>query len=152
VEQADELETEDLRQLSGLGNLSISLNNEVVRRLQTVMVQFAFFGPGRAAGTVDFTHQITADYLAARYAATLLRRDLQAAANGSNGARTDASVLTRAMRNAVGSVELVPHSLFCRALAREIHNDATLDRLFRALRDQETTDRSRTVLSILTPA
>jgi hypothetical protein len=138
---SDGLDADALRQLSGLANVAISLNDEVVRRLQTVIVQFAFFGPGRKSGSVDFTHQITADYLAARYAASLLKRELIGPDGGELS--RDPAVLTRAMRKAVGSMEILPHSLFCRALARQIRNDAKLDRLFRALRDDDAPGRTR---------
>ena len=51
----------------------LAVPHSAIRRL-TALVQFAFFGAGRHAGTVDFTHPILAGYLAARYALILLRR------------------------------------------------------------------------------
>jgi hypothetical protein len=145
-EDSDGMLADDLRQLSGLSHVSINLNAEVVRRLQTVIVQFAFFGPGRKAGCVDFTHDITADYLAARYAVTVLSRELL-----GNGHDPDPQALRRAMQKAVGGREIVPHSLFCRSLAREIQRHERLDRLFRSPREPAPVSergRAESVLSL----
>ncbi|HEX6000096.1 MAG TPA: hypothetical protein VFZ16_11995, partial [Hyphomicrobiaceae bacterium] len=128
---ADGLGVDELRNLYGRLYASANLADPDVERLLTVLVQFAFFGAGRHAGTVDFTHHILADYLAGRYAVRLLRDGVR-----HNGARPSASDTTllpsplsdarrpiNAFRQAIGTAPFVAGSPFHRTLASGIDAD-----------------------------
>ena len=106
-------------------------------RLLTVLVQFAFFGQGRHAGSVDFTHHILADYLAARYAVRLLRPAAEQQAERAAGRRSALSEATRrisAFRQAIGTAPYQAASLFHRYIALQLQRDAALEALVHSLR------------------
>jgi len=135
----ESLSTEDIGKLSGLVNVPFQLNAEVVSRLRTVMIQLAFFGPGRKAGSVDFTHQILADYFAARHAVKLLKRESRSCTyTESEGATSQYHLpaFEAAMRKALGTNNIAKNSLFFRYLAREIRRDPQLWSLLEATRSQ----------------
>jgi hypothetical protein len=131
---------EQLRDFYGQIYASSELDDEGVHRLQTVLIQFAFFGPGRLAGSIDFTHHILADYMASRHATALLRREAEKQAErtavGQRASLSDLQRQTSAFRQAIGTAEFILGSLFHRSLAREIQRDPRLRDLMRALRDR----------------
>jgi hypothetical protein len=73
----------------------------------------------------------------------LLRRELhlngETSAAAGNGP-ADPAAVRHALQKALGTADVVPHSLFCRYLAREIQRDSHLDRLFRSLGEAQGTD------------
>jgi len=96
-------------------------------RVLTAIVQFAFFGAGKKAGAVDFSHPILAEHLAAGYALVLLRRAaerLAAVADASGLSR--AATLKASVRQALGTAKLEPGSVFCRTLQRGLLRQAPL--------------------------
>lgn len=142
-----------IRELPGLATLPFGLNSEVVHRLRTVIVQFAFFGPGRKAGCVDFAHPILRDYLAARYAVATLKSALcendallkpkRADGTGNNGtARMICEVLDAYAHR--------PHSMFCRYIAREAGRDPTLSNCLPLSRPHPALQVSLNPVSIVT--
>jgi hypothetical protein len=128
----------ELRDVFGRSYTASSLADPDVDRLLTVLVQFAFFGPGRRAGSVDFTHHILADYLAARYAVRLLRsaidRQAPAGAASARSALSDAKRPGNAFRQAIGTAPLVAGSLFHRYIAVQLQRDPALRELVHSLR------------------
>ena len=80
------------------------------------LVQFAFFGLGERAGSVDFSHPLLGEYLAGRYALRLLGQSHSAGA----------------IRQAVGPLPVVPDSGFDRFMTRAVEAD---DALHQALVD-----------------
>jgi len=128
---------EHLRDFYGPTYASSDLDEDSARRLQTVLVQFAFFGPGRLAGSLDFTHDILADYMASRHAVGLLRREaerhVKRTAAGQRAILSDLQRQTSAFRQAIGTAEFAAGSLFHRSLAREIGRDPMLRTLMSAL-------------------
>lgn len=131
------LGVDDLRNFYGRLYAGSNLDDPEVERLLTVLVQFAFFGQGRHAGSVDFTHHILADYLAARYAVRLLRNAAgQEAADGA-GRRPSLSDATRrvsAFRQAIGTAPYRPDSLFHRYVALQLQREPSLKQLVHTLR------------------
>jgi hypothetical protein len=127
---ADGFKLDDLRNFYGRTYASSDLADADVGRLTTVLVQFAFFGRGRHAGSVDFTHHILADYLAARYAVALLRNAIaqeeQAGAGRQSRGLSDVTRRVSAMRQAIGTAPFVEGSLFHRYIAQEMGRDAKL--------------------------
>jgi hypothetical protein len=91
------------------------------QRLATALVQFAFFGAGRRAGVVDFTHPILAEYLAGLYAAGLLARVSRQGATGSP--LSQLAVMRGSIQEAIGAVPIVPGSVFHRTLTRAVRAD-----------------------------
>lgn len=128
---------EDVRELFGNSYVAVDPTDPELKRLMTVVVRFAFFGPGRKAGTVDFTHPILGDYLAARYAAAMLQRE--AAAGGH-----DAAAQTALVARAIGAAEIGPQSVFLRYLAREARHDKAVRSLLE--RAQAHLGRSKSAL------
>lgn len=90
------------------------------RHLVTALVQFAFFGPGRRGGEVGFAHPIMAEYLASRYAVTLVRDRI--GKPGRFGGSDAGSVLG----HAVGDRPMAPGALFERYFRREMAHDGRL--------------------------
>jgi hypothetical protein len=114
---------DDARDLIAIGGTRANGDNGVLRRLRTTLVRFAFFGPGRKVGALDFTHEILAEYFAARYALLKIDTALHAFADGQNGngaAHGDLTALQTTVRMAIGTVEVVPCSLFHRYFARRL--------------------------------
>ncbi len=132
------LGVDDLRNFYGRTYASTDLDDPDVERLLTVLVQFAFFGQGRSAGSVDFTHHILADYLAGRYAVRLLRvaaaQRGAAEAAGRSPTVADATRPIGAFRQAIGTAPFAQGSLFHRYIALQIEADATLAAFVRSLR------------------
>ena len=128
----------DLRGFYGRAYASADLTDPEVERLLTLLVQFAFFGPARQPGAIDFTHHILADYLAGRYAVRLLRSAIERPAAGAGaGARSVLADATRpisAFRQAIGTAPFAAGSLFHRTIAREMAHDAALKALVLSLR------------------
>jgi hypothetical protein len=133
-----ELGIDDVRGVYGRTYASADLADPDAERLLTLLVQFAFFGPARQPGAIDFTHHILADYLAGRYAARLLRgvidRPAPGGTPGALSALADATRPMTAFRQAIGTVPFIAGSLFHRTVAREIAGDAGLKALVDSLR------------------
>jgi hypothetical protein len=132
------LVVDDMRGFYGRAYASADLTDPDVERLLTLLVQFAFFGPARQPGAIDFTHHILADYLAGRYAVRLLRGVVdRSAPTGVQGARSVLADATRplsAFRQAIGTAPFAAGSLFHRTIAREMAEDAALKALVMSLR------------------
>jgi hypothetical protein len=96
------------------------------RHLSTALVQFAFFGAGRRAGVVDFTHPILADYLAALHAVAVLSRAAEAAATSSALSRL--ALLKGAVHEAFGAADSVAGSVFERTVQRAVRQAPVLQR------------------------
>jgi hypothetical protein len=114
---------DDARDLVSIGGGRGGSDNGVLRRLRTTLVRFAFFGPGRKVGALDFTHEILAEYFAARYGLLKIETALDAFAGGHDGEDTaygDMAALLGTVKLAVGTVEVVPCSLFHRYFARRL--------------------------------
>ncbi len=134
---AADLGVDDLRNFYGRLYAGSSLDDPEVERLLTVLVQFAFFGQGRHAGSVDFTHHILADYLSARYAVRLLRLAAEQEAADGAGRRPSLSDATRrvsAFRQAIGTAPYQAASLFHRYIALQLQREPALAALVRSLR------------------
>jgi hypothetical protein len=124
-----ELSVEEARELVAIGRTGGTRNEDVLRRLRVALVRFAFFGAGRRAGSLDFTHEILADYFAARYAVLMIARALSAherVMNTEAMTSSGLSALRNAVKGAVGTAEVAPSSLFRRYFARELARDAGL--------------------------
>ena len=124
-----ELTVGDARDLIAIGRPGNGGDEGVLRRLRVALVRFAFFGAGRRSGSVDFTHEILADYFAARYAVSMIARALRAhegvmdtEAMTSSGL----SALRNAVKGAIGPAEVATNSLFQRYFARELKRDPGL--------------------------
>jgi hypothetical protein len=128
------LSVDDLRDFYGRLYASGSLDDDETERLLRVLVQFAFFGQGRRAGSVDFTHHILADYLAARYAVRLLRNAAEAEAAGRRPSLSDATRRVSSFRQAIGTAPYQPGSLFHRYIAAQLRREPALRDLVRALK------------------
>jgi hypothetical protein len=130
------LGVDDLRDFYGRIYAGSNLDDPDVERLLTVLVQFAFFGQGRHAGSVDFTHHILADYLAGRYAARLLRlaAEQQARAGVRSPTPSDATLRVSAFRQAIGTAPYQSGSLFHRTIALHLQREPALKRLVQSLR------------------
>jgi hypothetical protein len=124
----DGLSVDDASRLIAMGRSNKSESDDVLRRLRVALVRFAFFGAGRKAGSLDFTHEILADYFAARYAVSMIARALRSheAMDAEGMTASGLSALRNAVKGAIGAGEVAPHSLFQRYFAREIARDATL--------------------------
>lgn len=130
-----EIQVDDLRDVLGASYVDGKLAADDTDRVLTSIVQFAFFGAGKKAGAVDFSHPILAEHLAAGYALTLLRRAADAASQmPPSNALSRINLLRGAVRQALGSAKLDPASVFCRALVRGIARDASLADLLRSTR------------------
>jgi hypothetical protein len=118
---AKEIDVDDLRDAVGPAYVDSSLAADENDRVLTTVVQFAFFGAGKRAGAVDFSHPILAEHLAAGYALTLLRGAAKrmASMGGATG-MAQANLIKGAVRQALGSAKLDEETVFFRALARGI--------------------------------
>jgi len=122
------LSVDDARDLIAIGRSGKS-DDDVLRRLRVALVRFAFFGAGRKSGSLDFTHEILADYFAARYAVSMILRALRAHEGMMDTQGMTASGLSslrNAVKGAVGASELAPGSLFQRYFARELGRNPSL--------------------------
>lgn len=136
---AGALGVDDMRGVYGRAYASGDLADPDMERLLTLLVQFAFFGPARQPGAIDFTHHILADYLAGRYAVRLLRGvlDRPVPAGGAPSGRPSVADSVRpisAFRQAIGTAPFADGSLFHRTIAQEVARDAGLRALVQSLR------------------
>jgi hypothetical protein len=107
---------------------------DTARQVRTALVRFAFFGAGRKAGSVDFSHAILAEYLAARYALSMLQR-VMSRVDEAGDVRLGLNDLAATVREAVGSVPIPPGSVFHRYFAQELGKDRKLRRALQSLDD-----------------
>jgi hypothetical protein len=124
-----ELSAEDAHQLMAIGRPGQDDDEALLRRLRQALVRFAFFGAGRRAGALDFTHEILADYFAARYAVSMIARALQSHERimDAEGMTTPGlSALRNAVKGAIGAAEVEQGSLFQRYFAREMDRSLAL--------------------------
>jgi enamine deaminase RidA (YjgF/YER057c/UK114 family) len=132
------LDSLDLKELTGKSYMANELDGsgpteEARLRKLTVLVQFAFLGSGRRAGTVDFTHPILADYLAGRYALILLRRHASAFARLPQPRSSDYVNPKAAIQQAVGTAPLETGSIFFQYIAQEAAKDGGLKAFLKAM-------------------
>jgi hypothetical protein len=113
---------DDTRDLIDIGRVAASHDSEVLRRLRISLVRFAFFGPGRRAGSLDFTHEILAEYFAARYALRMVER----AVSGEAAESGEPASVRSAFAAAIGIADIAPGSLFHRYFARQLTRDTSL--------------------------
>ncbi len=132
---AADVDISELRDSVGPAYVDGTLAGEASDRVLTSIVQFAFFGAGKRAGAVDFSHPILAEHLAASYALTVLRNAASHAqpTPGSSGL-SRASTIKGAVRQALGTAKLERESVFFRALVRGIGRDPALAGLLAAAR------------------
>ena len=90
-----------------------------------VLIRFAFFGPGRRAGSIDFTHQILADYFAARYATSMLERALKSADSTGEALKRHGQDL---VIRAIGTAPVISGSLFYRYFVQALGKNPKLRR------------------------
>lgn len=100
----------------------------VLLRLRTTLVRFAFFGPGRKVGSLDFTHEILAEYFAARYAVLKIERSLRNLAGqfGDRAVQAALASFTDTVCRAVGTCEVETGSLFHRYFVRQTEKSPAL--------------------------
>ncbi len=123
-------------------------DGDVQRRLSTALVQFAFFGAGRRAGLVDFTHPILAEYLAGLYAGAVLKRAADGGGDGQ-GPLSRLAVMRGAIHEAVGDVALEVGSVFHRTLARVVAGQTDVRRLLSGAEGMMTKPALETALKVL---
>jgi hypothetical protein len=120
---------DDARNLITIGSASSGHDNDILRRLRLTLVRFAFFGPGRKVGSLDFTHDILAEYFAARYAMVKIETALHAFAGDDNGigrATGDLPAFQTTVEMGIGTIPVVPRSLFHRYFARQVEQSLAL--------------------------
>ena len=88
-----------------------TLDKALEQRVLLSIVQFAFFGPGRERGTIRFTHELLADYLAGCHAVHLI---------------LDSGVTPEAVGQAVGVREDFANTLVLRYLVQALEKNAAL--------------------------
>jgi hypothetical protein len=120
-----EIEIDDLREAIGPAFIAAADDEGESARILLSVVQFAFFGAGKRSVSVDFTHPILAEYMAAAYAMHLLRAATERfAATTPQNAMARLGIAKSAVRQALGSEKLSEESVFFRALSREIAAEA----------------------------
>jgi hypothetical protein len=102
----------------------VSAGDTDQKHLATALVQFAFFGAGRRAGVIDFTHPILAEYLAGLYAESVLGRAETSAQSGGSLSRL--ALMKGALHEAFGTADVVAGSMFERTLQRAIKREPKL--------------------------
>jgi hypothetical protein len=123
---SEDIDTEEIRAILGPAYAGAGDSAEQ-RRVTTALIQFAFFGAGKKAGGVDFSHPILADYLAARYAAKLLGFEAELFAKaGEASALSRLNTLRGGLRNAFGAAPIEETSVFMRALKREVGREPAI--------------------------
>jgi len=129
-EAASGFSADEARDLVSFGRSTAAGDDDgTLLRLRTTLVRFAFFGPGRKVGSLDFTHEILAEYFAARYAVLKIERALGAHAGGANGdgaAKSDLESLQGTVAMAIGATEVAPCCLFHRYFARQLQKNPAL--------------------------
>ncbi len=132
---ASEVEIEDLRASVGPAYMDGALEADDSERVLTSIVQFAFFGAGKRAGAIDFSHPILAEHLAASYAVQLLRlAAARVALMPGTSALPRASAIKSAVRQAIGPAKLDPESVFFRTFSRGIAREPAVRDLLEAAR------------------
>lgn len=114
--EARGLSVDELEELGQI-YLDVGVDPEIEPRVLLAIVQLAFFGPGAAQGTVRFSHEIIADYLAARHAARRI------------AARPESADV---LGQALGIREDMAGSPFLRALVHELREVPQIVDLVRA--------------------
>jgi hypothetical protein len=127
------LEAPDIEALTDSAYFKSDMTREEHVRRLTALVQFAFFGAGRRAGTVDFTHPILADYLAARYALIVLRRGAAALPQRGELPPSALNLPKAAIQQAIGQAPLETGSIFFRYIAAEAAKDGELKAFLKAM-------------------
>ncbi|MDX2201581.1 MAG: hypothetical protein NW223_02440 [Hyphomicrobiaceae bacterium] len=140
--EAGLLDAETIRALLGPSYVSDRLEAEDNDRVLYALVQFAFFGAGRKAGLVDFSHPILAEYLAGLYAASLLAAEAQAHAAG----RASLNQSRSAIRQALGGIDVGESSPFVQVLQRAIGSAPALRELLRKFGDEQAAPILRRLL------
>lgn len=111
--EANGLSVGELRQLSAF-YLDVGLVPGLEPRVLLALVQLAFFGQSATKGHVRFAHEIIADFLAARHAASLIRAHPESA---------------DALGQALGVRRDLDRSIFLRYLVREFGREPDLVRI-----------------------
>ncbi len=127
--RTSDVDISDLREVLGPAYIDARLDGEDSSRVLTAIVQFAFFGAGKKAGAVDFSHPILAEHMAADYALTMLsnaREHIAGLSTTGAGALSKVGTLKGAVRQAIGATRLEPTSIFARTLRRGLARDPTL--------------------------
>ena len=128
-DEASGFTAEDAESLIDLETTAGAHDEGSLARLRTSLVRFAFFGPGRKVGTLDFTHEILADYFAARYAALMLERvlrDHDSSLRPGSVTRGGLIALQRAFAATIGTAYVFPGSVFHRYFERELETTPAL--------------------------
>jgi hypothetical protein len=134
----------DLRELFAPSALGSDVSTDDQARLATVLVQLAFFGPGRKPGSVDFAHPILSDYLAGTYAVRLLSQEAERAELRAVAGRREG-----AFRTAISTTEFVAGSMFHETVAQGMAHDRALRELILALPEDVGRGNANSALAIL---
>jgi hypothetical protein len=127
------VEIAELRDAVGPVYIDSSLASNETDRVLTSVVQFAFFGAGKRAGAVDFSHPILADHLAASYALGLLGAAAKRVVDMQHAsALSRATMIKGAVRQALGPAKLDPDTVFFRALRRGVGREPDVVALLQA--------------------
>lgn len=113
-----------------------NLDGALAEHVQRFIVQFAFFGSGKEAGYVDFTHEIIADYLAAYHAVSIMKRHMRNANETGHDALQAGPKeqwYNDALFEAYGTAGVDSDSAFCRYLTYGMRADEDLQPLFKTL-------------------
>lgn len=127
--RAEDVDITDLRDVLGPAYIDAQLDGDESSRVLTAIVQFAFFGAGKKAGAVDFSHPILAEHMAAGYALSVLANArVQLAGMDGTGASamSKVGILRAAVRQAIGTAKLDPASVFVRTIRRGLSRDPSL--------------------------
>lgn len=120
---------DDARDLIAIGGTAPRLDTDILRRLRVTLVRFAFFGPGHKVGSLDFTHDILAEYFAARYAISKIETGLRAFAgepDSRGGDSGDLAAFQTTVEMGIGTIPVVPNSLFHRYFAHQVEKSPAL--------------------------
>lgn len=133
---AGEVQVSDLRGVLGPAYVDGKLVIADSARVTTAIVQFAFFGAGKKAGAVDFSHPILAEHLAAGYALTVLRRGAEQLADmPATSGLSRVNTLKGTVRQAIGTTKIEPGSIFQRSLSRGVAADPEVRSLIESAAD-----------------
>ncbi len=144
-----DIEIADLRNVLGPSYMDGTLAADDTDRVLTSVVQFAFFGAGKKAGAVDFSHPILAEHLAANYGLGLLRAAAERVAKmPSASSLSRASAIKGAVRQALGTAKLARDTVFFRAFARGIAREPALLEFLTAARGLLGKDERRLSVSL----
>ncbi len=130
------LDVPGIEALTDISYIANDLTRDAQLRRLNTLVHFAFFGAGRRAGSVDFTHPILAGYLAARYALFLLRRGMAALPERTAWRPSDYAIPRAAVQQAIGTATLDPDSIFLQYILREIGEDRELADFLKSMAGQ----------------